>query len=215
MKVAIAGGHGKVGQLLSRALRDRGDVPLSLIRDPDQAQGVKDVGGEPVVVDLESAGPDELDAALADAGAVVFAAGAGGDSGPERKETVDYGAAVKLIEACHRVGISRYVMLSSFGADAEKQGDESFDVYLRAKGRADRDLAESGLGFTIVRPVGLTDDPGRGSIATDQGSMEKEIPREDVAAVIAETLRRKNLIGVTFNFSSGETGIDEALDHLA
>ena len=215
MKVAIAGGHGKVGQLLSRALRDRGDVPLSLIRDPDQAQEVKDAGGEPVVVDLESAGPDELDAALADAEAVVFAAGAGGDSGPERKESVDYGAAVKLIEACHRVGVSRYVMLSSFGADAEQEGDESFDVYLRAKGRADRDLAESGLGFTIVRPVGLTDDPGRGSIATDQDSMEKEIPREDVAAVIAETLRRKNLIGVTFNFSSGETGIDEALDHLA
>lgn len=215
MKVAIAGGHGQVAQMLERMLRDRGDLPLAFIRDPDQAADVEDAGAEPVVVDLESAGEEELDVAIAGADAVVFAAGAGGDSGPERKETVDYGAAVKLIEACRRTGVTRYVMLSSVGADAEKEGDESFDVYLRAKGRADRDLAESGLNFTIVRPVGLTDESGNGRIATDHESMGKEIPREDVAATIAEVLRRDDLIGVTFTFSSGKTEIGEALGRLA
>jgi cytosine deaminase len=215
MKVAIAGGHGQVAQKLARLLRDRGDLPLALIRDPDQAADVEAAGAEPVVVDLESADGQQIDTAISGADAVVFAAGAGPDSGPERKESVDYGAAVKLIEACRRTGVTRYVMLSSVGADAEQQGDEAFDVYLRAKGRADRELAESGLNFTIVRPVRLTDGAGTGRIATGQESIGEEIPREDVAATISEVLRSDGLIGVTFAFSSGDTGIDEALGQVA
>jgi acetate kinase len=43
------------------------------------------------------------------ADAVVFAAGAGPNSGAERKRTVDLGAAVKLMDA----GVSRYVMVSA------------------------------------------------------------------------------------------------------
>lgn len=213
MKVAVAGGHGKVALILARLLRDRGDVAQALIRDPHQAGDVRGAGGEPVVVDLERAGDDEIDAGLTDCDAVVFAAGAGAGSGPARKETVDYGGAIRLIESARRGGISRYVMLSSVGADAEREGDEPFDVYLRAKGRADRDLTESGLDFTIVRPVTLTDRSGTGRISTGE-DMEKEIPREDVAETIAEVLRRDGLIGVTFTFGSGESSIGEALDGL-
>ncbi len=213
MTIAIAGGHGKVALILARLLRDRGDVPRSLIRDSSQSGDVAGAGGEPVVVDLEEGTDESLDAALTGCDAVVFAAGAGADSGPERKETVDYGAAVRLIESARRSGITRYVMLSSVGADAEKQGDEPFDVYLRAKGRADRELAESGLDFTIVRPVTLTDKSGNGRIATDE-DMEREIPREDVAETIAGVLRRDDLVGVTFTFGSGQVGIGEALGSL-
>ena len=36
---------------------------------------------------------------------MVFAAGAGPGSGPERKETMDHGGAVKLIEAAKADGI--------------------------------------------------------------------------------------------------------------
>ena len=43
---------------------------------------------------------------------MVFAAGAGPGSGPERKRTVDYGAAVKLMDA----GVRRYVMVSAISA---------------------------------------------------------------------------------------------------
>jgi len=214
MTTAIAGGHGNIAMILARLLRDRGDVPRSLIRDPSQAEDVTRAGGEPVVVDLEQSTDQELDAALSDCDAVVFAAGAGPDSGPERKEAVDYGGAVRLIESARRSGVRRYVMLSSVGADAEQEGDEAFDIYLRAKGRADRELAESGLDFTIVRPVQLTDDSGKGEIATDSESMEREIPREDVAEVIAEVLGRDELVGVTFTFGSGPVVIGEALDNL-
>ncbi len=215
MNIAIAGGHGSIALILARLLRDRGDRPRSLIRDPDQSQDVRDAGGEPVVVGLETSSDEELDAALIDCRAVVFAAGAGEGSGPERKETVDYAAAFRLIEACRRNGISRYVMISAAGADPDAEGDGVFAVYLRAKGRADRELAGSGLDFTIVKPVRLTDHPGTGLVSTDESSMAGEITREDVAEAVAETLQQDGLIGVTFRLGSGDTRIAEALQKLS
>ena len=51
------------------------------------------------------------------ADAVVFAAGAGPGSGPERKRTVDLGAAVKLRRRRRSApGSRRYLMVSSMGA---------------------------------------------------------------------------------------------------
>ena len=131
--------------LLHRMLSERGDEPLALIRNPEQEDEVRAAGAEPVVCDLEAADPGEVAAAISGADAVVFAAGGGPGSGAERKWTVDHGGAVKLIKACRQSGIGRYLMVSSIGADADADGDDTFQVYLRAKGKADEELAGSGL----------------------------------------------------------------------
>lgn len=214
MVVAIAGGHGKIGLLLTRLLAERGDRVLSLVRNPDHADHVASAGGEPVALDLESAGADEVAAAIADADAVVFAAGAGPGSGAERKETVDFGAAVLLIEAAQLAGSSRYVMISAMSADAEHAGGEVFDVYIRAKGRADDALAASGLDYTIVRPGGLTDAPPKGAVKVAPITGRGEIPRADVAAVVAACLAEPKTIGHTFELVSGEEQIESALAGL-
>jgi uncharacterized protein YbjT (DUF2867 family) len=73
-----------------------------------------------------------------------------------------YGGAVKLVEAAKRAGVRRYVMVSAMEADADAPGDDTFAVYLRAKGRADDAVRETGLDATVVRPGGLTNDPGTG-----------------------------------------------------
>lgn len=214
MKIAIAGGHGKIALMLARLLSDRGDTARCLIRDPAQAADVSDAGGEPVVADLESDSDAELDASLVDCDALVFAAGAGPDSPVERKETVDYGGAVRMIESARRTGVGRYLMISSVRADPETEGDDVFAIYLRAKGRADRALEASGLDFTIVRPVALTDQEGTGRVAVDDRELLPTVPREDVAGVLAETLRLDGTIGLTFNLSTGETPITEAVSGL-
>jgi uncharacterized protein YbjT (DUF2867 family) len=183
----------------------------SLIRNPDHAGDVEAAGGEPVVCDIEQADENAVASASAGADAVVFAAGAGPGSGPERKWTVDHGGAVKLIAAAQANGTGRYVMVSSYGADAEAPGDDTFAVYLRAKGQADADLAASGLAYTIVRPGPLTDDPGSGRVSAGEHVERGDISREDVAAVLASTLHDPELAGATFELVGGDTPIEEAL----
>jgi uncharacterized protein YbjT (DUF2867 family) len=213
VQIAIAGGHGKIALILARLLSDRGEEVRSLIRKPDHEHDIREAGAEPVLCDLEAVGADELAEAVRGADAVVFAAGAGPGSGPERKETVDYGGAVKLIEAARADGIARYLMISSMGADPNAEGD-GFAVYLRAKGRADEALRSSGLDHTIVRPGRLTDDPGTGKVQIGEHVERGEVPRADVAAVLAACLGAPNTIGRAFELVAGETPIGEAVSSL-
>jgi uncharacterized protein YbjT (DUF2867 family) len=212
MLVAIAGGHGQIALHLTRMLNARGDRVRSLIRNPDHSDDVREAGGDPVVCDLEAADDETVARAVEGADAIVFAAGAGPGSGSERKLTMDRGGAVKLIAAAKGAEISRYVIVSSRGADPEAPGDDTFSVYLRAKGQADAELAASGLDYTIVRPGGLTNEPGTGRVRTDTG--DGSIPREDVAAVLAAVLSEPGTVGATFLLVSGDTPIDEAVTAL-
>ena len=215
MVVAIAGGHGKIALRLAQLLTERGDQPVALIRNPDHSDDVTAAGARAVVCDLERASVDEVAAAIEGAGAVVFAAGAGPGSGSERKDSMDYGGAVLLIEAAKRAGVARYVMVSAMAADAEHPGDEVFDVYLRAKGKADAELAASGLDFTIVRPGMLTDDPATGRVELGESVERGQVPRADVAAVIAAALTEPAASGKTFELVLGDEPIDAALRSLA
>jgi uncharacterized protein YbjT (DUF2867 family) len=211
MRVAIAGGHGQIALRLARLLSRRGDEAVALIRNPDQADDVRQVGAKPVVVDLEYAAEDDIAQAIAGCAAVVFAAGAGPGSGPERKETMDYGGAVKLIAAAKQAGVGRYVIVSSMGADPETPGDDTFSVYLRAKGRADEAVRASGLDATVVRPGGLTNDAGTGRINLGQSVPRGQVTRDDVAAVLAAVLDSPNTIGRTVDLIGGDTPVAEAI----
>jgi uncharacterized protein YbjT (DUF2867 family) len=213
VKVAIAGGHGKIARLLERLLVKRGDSVTGLIRNPDHAGDLRELGAEPLLCNLE--GDDDAATAIAGADAVVFAAGAGPGSGEERKRTMDLGGALKLIEAAKANGISRYLIVSSMGAaDPPAEGGGTFGEYLRAKSEADRALAASGLDYTIVRPGMLTDDPGSGRVNVAPRLERGSISRADVAAVLLACLDIENTIGREFDLLSGETPIEEALAAL-
>lgn len=211
--VAIAGGHGKIAMLLGGLLAERGDTVRGLIRNPDQEGDLRAAGIEPVLCDLE--GDGDVAAAIRGADAVVFAAGAGPGSGDARKSTMDRGGAVKLVEAAKAEGISRYLIVSSMGADkAPEDGAEGFGAYLRAKFEADEAVRASGLDYTVVRPGGLTDDPGTGLVTIAASTGRGQIPRADVAAVFVACLDEPGTIGKSFDLISGDTPIAEALAAL-
>jgi nucleoside-diphosphate-sugar epimerase len=210
MKVAIAGGHGKIALLLTQLLAGRGDEVRGLIRRAEHGDDVRAAGGEPVLCDIEREPVQAVAAAAAGCDAVVFAAGAGPGSGAERKWTVDYAGAVKLMAA----GVERYVMVSSIGADPDAEGDDVFAAYLRAKGRADAELQASGLAYTIVRPGPLTDEPATGLVSLAERLDRREITRADTAAVIAGALAEPRLAGLTFVATGGDTPVGEALARL-
>lgn len=214
MRVAIAGGHGRIARLLHPLLVARGDEVRALIRDPDQADDVRRAGAEPVACDLERASADEVAAAIAGCDAVVFAAGAGPGSGAARKRTMDLGGALLLIEAARRAGVPRYVMVSAMGAASapERPSDEDvFGVYLRAKADADAALLASGLECAIVRPGRLTDEPPTGRVTLGPGLPRGAIPRADVAAVLAEVLHAGRPARATFDVVAGDTPVAEAV----
>jgi uncharacterized protein YbjT (DUF2867 family) len=213
MDVLVAGGHGKVAMRLLGLLAAHGHRARGLIRKPEQAADLEAVGAVAVLGDLEAEA--DLAGYVQGADAVVFAAGAGPGSGPERKRTVDLGGAVKLADAALAVGVRRYVMVSSIGADRPRAGSGAMRPYLEAKAEADRYLVASGLDYTIVRPGSLTDDPGTGRVrvSTDLGS-RGPVPRDDVAAVLAEVLDAPNTIGVTFELFAGDVPVPEAVRSL-
>jgi nucleoside-diphosphate-sugar epimerase len=213
VQVVIAGGHGQIALHLERLLADSGHRVIALIRSRDHDSDVREAGGEPVICDLEQ--EDDLSHYVQGADAVVFAAGAGPGSGPERKRTVDLGGAVKLLDAAQRVGARRYLIVSSIGAEDPSSAGEQMRPYLEAKAEADRRVAASDLEWTIVRPGGLTNDPGTGRVTlTADMSTRGRIPREDVARVLAASLGDPNSIGKTFVAVGGETPVDEAVAAL-
>lgn len=195
-------------------MSERGDEVVALIRNPDHADEVRDAGAEPAVVDLEHASEDEVANAINGSDAVVFAAGAGPGSGSERKETMDYGGAVKLIAAAKQAGVGRYVIVSSMGANPSATGDDTFSVYLRAKGRADDAVRASGLDATVVRPGGLTNDAGTGRVRLGESLPRGQVTRDDVAAVLVAVLDSPSTIGRTADLIGGDTPIAEAVAAL-
>ena len=208
MDVVVAGGHGQIGLRLLRLLADGGHRARGLVRNPDHVQDVAAAGAEAVVCDMEAL--DDLSGCCEGADAVVFAAGAGPGSGPERKRTVDLGAAVKLMEA----GVRRYVMVSAISAGRPEEWSDAMRPYYEAKAGADERLMASGLDYTIVRPGGLTDNPGTGRVTVGTGLGYGSIPRDDVAAVLLAALETPASIGKTFELVAGDTPIEDALSGL-
>lgn len=208
MKIVIAGGHGQVAMLLHPLLVGRGHQVRALIRNPDHADEVRQAGADPVLCDLEA--QQDVAGAVGTADAVVFAAGAGPGSGAIRKRTVDRDGAVKLIVAAQKKGIGRYVIVSAMDAE-QPRGSEVFRAYLRAKAEADEALRNSGLDYTIVRPGRLTNDPGTGRVRLAAKLPRAEIPRADVALVLAHVLDTPGTIGRQLDVTSGDQPISEAV----
>ena len=211
MDVAIAGAHGQIARRLTRLLAARGDRIRGLIRNPAHADDVRADGAEPVLLDLETAGADQVAAAIDGADAVVFAAGAGPGSGAERKLTVDRDGAVALVRAADAANVGRYVIVSSVGAEAPPDGDDVFSVYVRAKAEADQAVMAGGLDWTVVRPGPLTDAPGTGTVRLETEPFRDDVTRDDVARVIAATLAEPRSAGLILYVADGDVPVEDAL----
>ncbi|MET7521826.1 SDR family oxidoreductase [Streptomyces sp. NPDC005248] len=216
MRIVIAGGHGQIALRLERLLAARGDEAAGIIRNPEQSEDLRSAGAEPVVLDLESATVDQTAEVLRGADAAVFAAGAGPNSGTERKDTVDRGAAVLFADAAERAGVRRYVVVSAMGADPDHPGDEVFDAYLRAKGAADAYVrSRTALDWTILRPGMLTNDAGTGQVQLSVSTGRAPVPRDDVAAALLELLDTPATAGLTLELISGSVPVTVAVKGVA
>lgn len=220
MRIVIAGGHGQVGLRLGALIAGGAHTVVGLVRAVSQITALRQAGVTPIVLDLEDSTLDEVAGVLTGADAVVFAAGAGPGSGAARKDSVDRAAAVLLANACELAGVPRYLLVSSMGVEQVRDGavpdgvDEVFVAYLRAKLAAEDDLRARDLAWTILRPGRLTDDAGTGRVRL-AGQVERgDVPRDDVAAVLAALLDAPGTAGAVLELVSGDTPVAEAVAAL-
>ena len=211
MIVSLIGAHGSIARHLTPKLPSAGHTVRGLVRDESQFDDLRADGAEPVLCDLEATTADDLDAALRGSDVVVFAAGAGPGSGAERKNTLDRDGAIAAVESAARIGADRFVIVSSMGADDPPDDDETFSVYLRAKAAADDAARNASIDETIVRPGALTDDPGTGEVHIAWSTGRGEVPRADVAAVIAELIETDRGRNRTFELVSGDASVSDAV----
>jgi uncharacterized protein YbjT (DUF2867 family) len=214
MKVLIAGANGHTGRLIVELLgKSNRHEAYAMIRDAAQAEKLKQLGAkEAIVADLE----EDVSHAVKGMDAVIFAAGSGSKTGPDKTIAVDQEGAKRLIDAAKKEGIAHFVMLSSYGA-GDPHALPNLAHYLIAKGEADRYLEASGLTYTIVRPGYLSFEPptGKVEIAKHFDSVAgRDIPRADVAQVIVSSLEIENAKNKTFEFLSGNQPIQDALKAL-
>ena len=217
MRILLIGGHGKVARHLTPLLVERSHAVTAAVRNPDHVADVEADGATAAVADVESMSTEQIADLVRGHDAVVWSAGAGGGA-PDRTYAVDRDAAIRSMDAAQQAGVDRYVMVSYFGAGPDHgvpEGD-SFFPYADAKTAADEHLQASGLAWTLLRPSRLTDDRPTGTIETSRtGATRSEVPRADVALVVAEVLARPGTAGAVVEFNTGSTPVAGELDAVA
>lgn len=183
MKILVAGATGKTGSRVMTELAATDHQAIALVRESS------DTGALPSDTQLRHGDLTDLQDDVCDGcDVVIFAAGSGGGTGAEMTKKVDRDGAKRLVDLAVKADVTRFVMLSSVGAD-DPDPESELAQYLEAKHEADEHLKASGLEYAIVRPVALTDENGTRDIKLgDSVDVNAKAARGDVAAVIVDAL---------------------------
>ena len=215
MKVFVIGANGQIGkQVVSLLQKGNEHTVRAMVRDEKQAVTLKETGVEAVVANLEGS-VDEIAEAIQGCDAVIFTAGSGGHTGPDKTLLVDLDGAVKSMIAAEKVGANRYVMVSAIGAhNREIWANSPIKPYMVAKHFADNALVSSKLNYTIVRPGALLNESGTGKVSAAENLARASIPREDVARTLVAVLTEETTYKRAFDLVAGDTPIADALKSL-
>ena len=214
--VVVAGATGRTGrQLIAQLAKDERYSLRSLARDAAKAK--RELGGEYNWVAADVTQPDSLLTPLRGATYVIVAIGATERSGPNSPEFVDYGGVRHLVDAAKRGGVQQLTLISSIGVEGEGGFTRWIlnlvggDVLVWKK-KGERYLRASGIGYTILRPGGLSDQAGgKVGLAFDQDpDAFGRITRADTATVAIATLGNAAALGKSFNAIADESAARDA-----
>lgn len=212
MDVLVIGANGQVGRNIVKELAAQNHNAVAMVRKEEQKAKMEELGAAKVVLaDLE----EDFSNAFENVDAVIFAAGSGPKTGPDKTLTIDLWGSVKAAKYAEEKGVKRFVQLGSMGSDNPDAGGEEMKPYLVAKRTADEILQATNLDYTIVRPGALSDEDKTGKVEVSTegfSSMEgRSIPRADVANVLVNVLERENTYGKVFEILQGEEDAENQL----
>ncbi|OMO66610.1 Disease resistance protein [Corchorus capsularis] len=201
-KIFVAGATGSTGKRVVEQLLAKGFAVKAGVRDLDKAQTLlsKDNPALQIVKADVTEGSEKLAQAIGDdAEAVICATGfrPGWDLLAPWK--VDNYGTVNLVEACRKLGVNRFILISSILVNGAAMGQllnpayiflNVFGLTLVAKLQAEQYIRKSGINYTIIRPGGLRNDPPTGNVVMEPEDTlyEGSISRDQVAEVAVESL---------------------------
>ncbi len=210
-KVLIIGANGLTGKIICQLLSESEQYEaIAMIRKKEQAEYFDKFSINTCLGDLE----EDFSNCLLGFDKVIFAAGSGSKTGPDKTISVDQEGAKKSIDFAEKNQLKKYVMLSSIGTyQPEKAGD--LEHYIRAKKEADDYLKKSNLNYSIVQPGGLTNGEGSGKIKTaKQLETYGNISRKDVAQILIACLEVEIANKKSFEVIEGNQPINKELNKI-
>jgi nucleoside-diphosphate-sugar epimerase len=231
-KTIIVGGHGNVSLRLAKRLTSSSAHSVtSIIRNPAHVNDIEAVSATPILLSLEDASVADFSDVFREFDVVYFSAGAGGKGGEERTKKVDYEGALKIFDAIEGVKGTvkpRLILVSAVDIrDPEKipahynEDDiihsnrirKAIPTYMHWKYEADKNLVKrTAFKWTILRPGGLSNNPGEGKVNAGRTHLGKMISRDDVAEALALLVDREDAAGLAIDLVGGDTPIQEAID---
>ena len=131
MRVVLTGGAGFVGGAVAAALRERDDEVIALVRDPDRARRLNEIGATVIADDLTDV--RRLVGALGTADALIHAAGSYRVGiKPDQRAAMweaNVGTTTRILDAAASAGVPRIVYVSTVNAFGNTHGavvDEDF-----------------------------------------------------------------------------------------
>ncbi|KAK7852674.1 uncharacterized protein At2g34460, chloroplastic [Quercus suber] len=201
-KIFVAGATGSTGKRIVDQLLAKGFHVKAGVRDLEKAKTSlsRDNPALQIVKADVTEGSERLAEAIGDdSEAVICATGfkPGWDLFAPWK--VDNFGTVNLVEACRKLGVNRFILISSILVNGAAMGQilnpayiflNVFGLTLIAKLQAEQYIRKSGINYTIIRPGGLRNEPPTGNLVMEPEDTlyEGTISRDKVAEVAVEAL---------------------------
>ena len=242
--ILLIGGNGLLARHITKRFSSKGVAVHSVIRNPNQVSYLETLGALPIVQSVEDSNVSDFVKLIKDVkpSVVIWSAGAGaGSANAARFKRVDAEGHVKVMDAVAQAAeeagtTRRYITVSSLEVrdDVNKPVPDWYDeddrrfsewmwpmfrTYFQARLASDRSLIEGNgqrkLGYTIVRPGWMTQEPGTGRIGAGKCKISRKVSREDVTTVLELCMNSSKTIGLAFDVAGGDVPVKEAVDEAA
>ena len=206
MTTLVIGANGQIGKQFCELAQKAGTPIKAMIRSEEQAAWFKEQGIDTVVADLEG----EFEHAFEGCDQVVFTAGSGPHTGPDKTLMIDLFGAIRTADVAKQKGLSRYIMISAMRAEKPLDAPEKMRPYMAAKFAADAHLRNSGLPFVILKPGRLTDEAASQQFASSlEEAGDNQISRANVAHALLHIAQKPALVNQEYLLLDGKRSIGE------
>ncbi len=181
MKTLVIGANGQIGRQFCSLAAEAGFPVRAMIRDQAQAAYFESLGVETVLGDLEG----EFAHAFEGCDQVIFTAGSGPHTGPDKTLMVDLHGAWRAMALADEFELGRYIMVSALRAERPLAAPEKLRPYMAAKHAADELLRHARTSHVILKPGRLTDEEPTGKVTTDPEEVDHNmVSRGNVARAL-------------------------------